>query len=53
MQELSKQREFLLTQEMDRERRRQHLILVKALEGRKKTEEREKKKKEADQGKVF
>ncbi|CAG0880828.1 unnamed protein product [Cyprideis torosa] len=51
MQELTKQREYLLTQEMDRERRRQHMILIKALEGRKKAEEKEKRRREADREK--
>ncbi|XP_014245152.1 bromodomain adjacent to zinc finger domain protein 2B-like isoform X4 [Cimex lectularius] len=44
MQELSKQREILYTVELERERRRQHMGLVKALEIRKRMEEREKKR---------
>nr|XP_022921301.1 bromodomain adjacent to zinc finger domain protein 2B isoform X3 [Onthophagus taurus] len=44
IQEISKQREMLYTVELERERRRQHLALVKALESRRKLEERERKK---------
>ncbi|GJQ86804.1 hypothetical protein Trydic_g5593 [Trypoxylus dichotomus] len=44
IQEISKQREMLYTVELERERRRQHMALVKALENRRKLEERERKK---------
>ncbi|XP_046681974.1 bromodomain adjacent to zinc finger domain protein 2B isoform X3 [Homalodisca vitripennis] len=44
MQELSKQRELLYTVELERERRRQHMALVKSLEIRKKQEEKEKRR---------
>ncbi|XP_049817838.1 bromodomain adjacent to zinc finger domain protein 2B isoform X4 [Aethina tumida] len=44
IQEISKQREILYTVELERERRRQHMALVKALENRRKLEERERKK---------
>nr|CAI5824465.1 unnamed protein product [Callosobruchus analis] len=44
IQEISKQREMLYTVELERERRRQHMALVKALESRRKLEERERKK---------
>nr|XP_024218419.1 bromodomain adjacent to zinc finger domain protein 2B isoform X4 [Halyomorpha halys] len=44
IQELNKQREILYTVELERERRRQHMGLVKALEVRKRLEEREKKR---------
>ncbi|XP_054280397.1 bromodomain adjacent to zinc finger domain protein 2B isoform X2 [Macrosteles quadrilineatus] len=44
IQELSKQRELLYTVELERERRRQHMALVKQLEQRKRQEEREKKR---------
>ncbi|XP_076298129.1 bromodomain adjacent to zinc finger domain protein 2B isoform X18 [Lasioglossum baleicum] len=47
MQELTKQREMLYTVELERERRRQHMALVRALENRRKMEEREKKRLEA------
>ncbi|XP_012260103.2 bromodomain adjacent to zinc finger domain protein 2B isoform X4 [Athalia rosae] len=47
MQELSKQREMLYTVELERERRRQHMALVRALENRRRMEEREKKRLEA------
>ncbi|XP_043287942.1 bromodomain adjacent to zinc finger domain protein 2B isoform X2 [Venturia canescens] len=47
MQELSKQREMLYTVELERERRRQHMALVRALENRRKMEERERKRLEA------
>ncbi|XP_068975353.1 bromodomain adjacent to zinc finger domain protein 2B-like isoform X14 [Bombus flavifrons] len=47
MQELTKQREMLYTVELERERRRQHMTLVRALENRRKMEEREKKRLEA------
>ncbi|XP_051176838.1 bromodomain adjacent to zinc finger domain protein 2B-like isoform X3 [Leptopilina boulardi] len=47
MQELTKQREMLYTVELERERRRQHMGLVRALENRRKLEEREKKRLEA------
>ncbi|KAJ9583619.1 hypothetical protein L9F63_022042, partial [Diploptera punctata] len=61
MQELNKQREMLYTVELvcsphfthslavcfgERERRRQHMVLVKALESRKRLEERERKRQE-------
>ncbi|KAG5873343.1 hypothetical protein JTB14_032316 [Gonioctena quinquepunctata] len=44
IQEISKQREMLYTVELERERRRQHMALVKSLESRRKLEERERKK---------
>ncbi|XP_045483228.1 bromodomain adjacent to zinc finger domain protein 2B isoform X2 [Harmonia axyridis] len=44
IQEISKQQEMLYTVELERERRRQHMALVKSLESRRKLEEREKKK---------
>ncbi|XP_025834875.1 uncharacterized protein LOC108740196 isoform X2 [Agrilus planipennis] len=44
MQEMNKQREVLFTVELERERRRQHMALVKALEARRKLEARERKK---------
>ncbi|XP_073984371.1 bromodomain adjacent to zinc finger domain 2B toutatis isoform X5 [Rhodnius prolixus] len=44
MQELNKQREILYTVELERERRRQHMALLKVLEVRKRMEEREKKR---------
>ncbi|CAH1966841.1 unnamed protein product [Acanthoscelides obtectus] len=44
IQEISKQREMLYTVELERERRRQHMALVKSLESRRKIEERERKK---------
>ncbi|XP_070170214.1 bromodomain adjacent to zinc finger domain protein 2B isoform X10 [Polyergus mexicanus] len=44
MQELTKQREMLYTVELERERRRQHMALVRALENRRKMEEKEKKR---------
>ncbi|KAK7789353.1 hypothetical protein R5R35_011648 [Gryllus longicercus] len=47
MQELNKQREMLYTVELERERRRQHMMLVKALEARKRMEERERRRQEA------
>ncbi|KYM81017.1 Bromodomain adjacent to zinc finger domain protein 2B [Atta colombica] len=47
MQELTKQREMLYTVELERERRRQHMALVRALENRRKMEEKEKKRLEA------
>ncbi|XP_072752488.1 bromodomain adjacent to zinc finger domain protein 2B isoform X11 [Anoplolepis gracilipes] len=47
MQELTKQREILYTVELERERRRQHMALVRALENRRKMEEKEKKRLEA------
>ncbi|TGZ47480.1 Bromodomain Adjacent To Zinc Finger protein [Temnothorax longispinosus] len=47
MQELTKQREMLYTVELERERRRQHMTLVRALENRRKMEEKEKKRLEA------
>ncbi|CAB0030639.1 unnamed protein product [Trichogramma brassicae] len=47
MQELTKQREILYTVELERERRRQHMTLIRALENRRKMEEREKKRLEA------
>ncbi|XP_058795968.1 bromodomain adjacent to zinc finger domain protein 2B-like isoform X2 [Phymastichus coffea] len=47
MQELTKQREMLYTVELERERRRQHMALIRALENRRKMEEREKKRLEA------
>ncbi|KPU75751.1 uncharacterized protein Dana_GF12391, isoform F [Drosophila ananassae] len=43
-QELQKQKEMLLAAEMERERRRQHMNLIRMLEIRRKFEEREKKK---------
>ncbi|CAG2054337.1 unnamed protein product [Timema podura] len=46
MQELNKQREMLYTVELERERRRQHMMLVKTLECRKRLEERERKRQE-------
>ncbi|XP_077262498.1 bromodomain adjacent to zinc finger domain protein 2B isoform X12 [Temnothorax americanus] len=47
MQELTKQREMLYTVELERERRRQHMALIRALENRRKMEEKEKKRLEA------
>ncbi|XP_071440826.1 bromodomain adjacent to zinc finger domain protein 2A-like isoform X2 [Hetaerina americana] len=52
MQELNKQREMLYTVELERERRRQHMLLVKALEGRKRLEERERRRQEVRAEKV-
>ncbi|XP_017069082.1 uncharacterized protein LOC108106499 isoform X2 [Drosophila eugracilis] len=43
-QELQKQKEMLLAAEMERERRRQHMSLIRMLELRRKFEDREKKK---------
>ncbi|XP_043948256.2 bromodomain adjacent to zinc finger domain protein 2B isoform X2 [Drosophila biarmipes] len=43
-QELQKQKEMLLAAEMERERRRQHMSLIRMLEVRRKFEDREKKK---------
>ncbi|KAK3859096.1 hypothetical protein Pcinc_023641 [Petrolisthes cinctipes] len=45
-QELNKQREILYTLELERERRRYHGVLVRALEGRKRYEERERRREE-------
>ncbi|RLU17965.1 hypothetical protein DMN91_010206 [Ooceraea biroi] len=47
MQELTKQREMYYTVELERERRRHHMTLVRALENRRKMEEKEKKRLEA------
>ncbi|XP_065166664.1 bromodomain adjacent to zinc finger domain protein 2B isoform X6 [Atheta coriaria] len=47
IQEISKQRELLYTVELERERRRQHMTLIKSLESRRKLEERERKKQQA------
>lgn len=44
LQELQRQKEMLLAAEMERERRRQHMNLIRQLEIRRKFEEREKKK---------
>lgn len=44
LQELNRQKEMLLAAEMERERRRQHMNLIRQLEVRRKFEEREKKK---------
>ncbi|XP_076324451.1 bromodomain adjacent to zinc finger domain protein 2B-like isoform X5 [Tachypleus tridentatus] len=45
-QELQKHREMMLMVDLERERRRQHMLLVRALEIRKKHEERERKREE-------
>ncbi|XP_022241135.1 bromodomain adjacent to zinc finger domain protein 2B-like isoform X2 [Limulus polyphemus] len=45
-QELQKQREIILMVDLERERRRQHMLLVRALDIRKKHEERERKREE-------
>nr|XP_044248786.1 uncharacterized protein LOC108069021 isoform X2 [Drosophila takahashii] len=44
VEELQKQKEMLLAAEMERERRRQHMSLIRMLEVRRKFEDREKKK---------
>ncbi|XP_060523165.1 uncharacterized protein LOC132700053 isoform X3 [Cylas formicarius] len=44
IQEINKQREMLYTVELEKERRRQHLALIKAMESRRKLEEKEKRK---------
>ncbi|KAJ6644557.1 Bromodomain adjacent to zinc finger domain protein 2B, partial [Pseudolycoriella hygida] len=44
LQDLNKQKELLYTVELERERRRQHMTLIRQLENRRKYEEREKKK---------
>lgn len=44
---MNKQRELLYTVELERERRRQHMALVRSLENRKRLEERERKRLEA------
>ncbi|XP_016979458.1 bromodomain adjacent to zinc finger domain protein 2B isoform X2 [Drosophila rhopaloa] len=44
VEELQKQKEMLLAAEMERERRRQHMSLIRMLELRRKFEDREKKK---------
>ncbi|XP_042225949.1 bromodomain adjacent to zinc finger domain protein 2B-like isoform X5 [Homarus americanus] len=46
LQELNKQREMLYTLELERERRRYHGVLVRALESRKRYEERERRREE-------
>lgn len=43
-QEINKQKELLYAVELEKERRRQHMILVRALENRKRIEERERKR---------
>ncbi|XP_023228337.1 bromodomain adjacent to zinc finger domain protein 2B-like [Centruroides sculpturatus] len=43
---MQKRREMLLMVDLERERRRQHMLLVRALEARKKQEERERKREE-------
>lgn len=43
-QEISKQKELLYAVELEKERRRQHMTLVRALETRKRIEERERKR---------
>ncbi|XP_050306247.1 bromodomain adjacent to zinc finger domain protein 2B isoform X3 [Anthonomus grandis grandis] len=44
IQEINKQREMLYTVELEKERRRQHLALIKAMENRRKMEEKERRK---------
>lgn len=44
VQELNKQKELLYAVELEKERRRQHMGLVRALETRKRVEERERKR---------
>lgn len=44
MAEVQKQKEMMYAVEMERERRRQHLTLIRQLDNRRKYEEREKKK---------
>ncbi|XP_069971280.1 bromodomain adjacent to zinc finger domain protein 2B isoform X7 [Penaeus vannamei] len=46
LQELNKQREMLYTLELERERRRYHGVLVRAIEARKRYEERERRREE-------
>lgn len=46
LHELNKQRELFYTAELERERRRQHTAVIKALESRKRYEERERKREE-------
>lgn len=43
-QEINKQKELLYAVELEKERRRQHMTLVRALENRKRIEERERKR---------
>lgn len=49
---MNKQRELLYTVELERERRRQHMTLVRSLENRKRLEERERKRLEARAEKI-
>lgn len=44
MAEVQKQKEMMYAVEMERERRRQHMTLIRQLDNRRKYEEREKKK---------
>lgn len=44
MAEVQKQKEMMFAVEMERERRRQHMTLIRQLDNRRKYEEREKKK---------